>query len=360
MPGSEELLRQRKRGAGQAVGFDLMSETLCDDRSSAASDDVEITLGEIRREAKIRQTLPWFLSAMFHGLVVLAGFWMTFLVIQSEDETRPVAVRSDFEALAFDPVRMPTESVDVTASRSASLELPTFDLPRLELEAPSHPAFASLAPSVIASPTTSDREPTASFFGVSGSDVQSVVYCIDASGSMIRSLPMVLEHLGHSMAQLAPPQRFSVVFFQDNAAVPMPNFAALPLATADHKRAALRWMHKNIVPRGRSNPLRALEMALALQPDVIFLLSENITGAGTFEIEADRLLAALEDQNPVRTDGTRGTAIKCIQFLEEDVLGVLGQIAAVHGGPDGYNFVERDTAGRLRSRRDAMEKEQSD
>ena len=94
------------------------------------------------------------------------------------------------------------------------------------------------------------------------------------------------------MAQLAPPQRFSVVFFQDNEAVPMPNFAALPLATADHKRAALRWMHQEVVPRGRSNPLRALEMALAIQPDVIFLLSENITGAGPFEIEADRLLAA--------------------------------------------------------------------
>ena len=98
---------------------------------------------------------------------------------------------------------------------------------------------------------TSDRRDRI-LFGVSGSDVQRVVYCIDASGSMIRSLPMVLEHLGHSMAQLAPPQRFSVVFFQDNEAVPMPNLPRLPLATADHKRAALRWMHQEVVPRGRS------------------------------------------------------------------------------------------------------------
>ena len=45
---------------------------------------------------------------------------MTFLVIQSEDEPRPIAVRSDFEAMAFAPVRMPTESVNVTVSRSAS------------------------------------------------------------------------------------------------------------------------------------------------------------------------------------------------------------------------------------------------
>ena len=337
-----------------------MSEALCDERSSAMSDDVEATLGELRREAKIRQTLPWFLSALLHGLVVLAGFWMTFLVIQGEDEPRPVAVRSDFEALAFAPVRMPLESVDVTASRSASLKPPTFDLPLPELEASSLPASASLAPSVLASPSTLDRGENASFLGVSGSDVQRVVYCIDASGSMIRSLPMVLEHLGRSITQLAPPQRFSVVFFQDNDAVPMPEFATLPLATADQKRAVIRWMHQEIVPRGRSNPLRALELSLALQPDVIFLLSENITGAGPFEIEAERLLTALEDQNPVLPDGTRGTAIKCIQFLEEDVLGVLRQIAEVHGGPDGYNFVERDTAGRLRSRQDGMENEKGD
>ena len=63
---------------------------------------------------------------------------------------------------------------------------------------------------------------------------------------------------------------------------------------------------------------------------------------------------------PIGPDGTRGTAIKCVQFLEEDVLGVLRQIAEVHGGPDGYNFVERDAAGRLRSRRGGMENEQSD
>ena len=155
-----------------------MSEGLCEDRFSDASDDVEATLGELRREAKIRQTLPWFLSAMLHGLVVLAGFWMTFLVIQSEDEPRPIAVRSDFEALAFAPVRMPTESVDVTASPSASVESPTLDLPRLEFEAPSLPASAAGAPSVLASAMTSDRGETASFFGVSGSDVQSVVYCL--------------------------------------------------------------------------------------------------------------------------------------------------------------------------------------
>ncbi len=337
-----------------------MSEPLCDETSSPALDDVEATLGELRREAKMRQTLPWLLSALVHGFVLLAGFLMTFMVIQDKNEPRPVSVRSDFEALTFAPVRIPTESLEVTSSVSASIlpEIPT--LPAPQLVEPAASTLASLSSPVLTSQASTDQTDTASFFGVSGSDVRRVVYCIDASGSMIRSLPMVLEHLGRSMDQLKPPQRFSVVFFQDNEAVPMPNFASMPLATLDNKRAVIRWMHQDIVPLGRSNPSRALELALSLKPDVIFLLSENITGAGPFEIEADRLLEALEDQNPIQSNGTRATTIKCIQFLEEDVLGVLRQIAEAHGGPDGYNFVERDAEGRLRSRNDATNKEQGD
>ncbi|MAW42383.1 MAG: hypothetical protein CMJ30_08265 [Phycisphaerae bacterium] len=337
-----------------------MSEALCDETSTAALDDVETTLGELRREAKMRQTLPWLFSALVHGFVLLAGFWMTFLVIQDQDEVRPVSVRSDFEALTFAPVRLPTESLEVTPSASASLMSQAPILPGPQPVEPTSTAPVALASPVLTSQSITDRPDTASFFGVSGSDARRVVYCIDASGSMIRSLPMVLEHLGQSMDQLKPPQRFSVVFFQDNEAVPMPKFASMPLATLDHKRAVIRWMHQDIVPLGRSNPLRALELALSVNPDVIFLLSENITGAGPFEIEADRLLAALEDQNPIQSDGTRATAIKCIQFLEEDVLGVLRKIADAHGGPNGYNFVERDGAGRLQARQDGTDKEQGD
>ena len=170
---------------------------------------------------------------------------------------------------------------------------------------------------------------------------------------------MVLEHLGRSMAQLAPPQRFSVVFFKTTKRSQC-SFFGFAVGHCRSEACGPSVDAPRVGSRGRSNPLRALERALALKPDVIFLLSENITGAGPFEIEADRLLAALDDQNPVRSDGTRGTAIKCIQFLEEDVLGVLRHIAEVHGGPDGYNFVERDTAGRLRSRPDDMENEKGD
>ena len=143
----------------------------------------------------------------------------------------------------------------------------------------------------------------------------NVVYCIDASGSMIRSLPMVLEHLGHSMAQLEHLSDFRWSFSRQRSGShaqfcrchwPLQITSVRPFGGCTKRLCS--WA---IQPQG-------FEMALAVQPDVIFLLSENITGAGPFEIEADRLLAALEDQNPVRPDGTRGTAIKCVQFLEED------------------------------------------
>ena len=334
-----------------------MSEVLSDETPSAGSEEIDAALDELRREAKLRQTVPWFLSTLVHGLVLGAGFFITFIVIRSENEVKPIAVRSNFEDLTLAPVRLPMQVTEVVQPTANSL-----------LSSPTSPSLAPVAGfpelieevsdgSAIASPIfvpNANAEQSASFLGVSGSDARRVVYCIDASGSMIRGLPMVLEHLSHSISRLQSSQRFSVVFFQDNDALPMPHFSAMPPATDAHKRETMRWMHEHIIPRGRSNPLRALELALSVDPDVIFLLSENITGAGPFEIEAQSLLSSLEAMNPLRTDGTRTTAIKCIQFLEEDALDVLRTIAESHGGPDGYTFIERDEAGRLMSRHDGM------
>ena len=338
-----------------------MSEVLSDEILSADPEGIDAALEELRREAKLRQTVPWFLSALVHGLVLGAGFFITFIVIRSENEVKPIAVRSNFEDLTLAPVRLPTQVTKVVQPTAESSPLSS----TLALASTSLAPVAALPElieqvsdgSAIASPVfvpNANAEQSATFLGLSGSDARRVVYCIDASGSMIRGLPMVLEHLSHSISRLQSSQRFSVVFFQDNDALPMPHFSAMPPATDAHKRETMRWMHEHIIPRGRSNPLRALELALSVDPDVIFLLSENITGAGPFEIEAQSLLSSLETMNPLRTDGTRTTAIKCIQFLEEDALDVLRTIADSHGGPNGYTFIERDEAGQLMSRHDGM------
>ena len=93
---------------------------------------------------------------------------------------------------------------------------------------------------------------------------------------------------------------------------------------------------------------------MALTPEVIFLLSSNITGSGRYEMNPEALLAALDALNPVDPlTGRRGTDINCVQFLDEDPLEALKLIARRHGGgddarsneADAYRFLNRSELG---------------
>ena len=113
----------------------------------------------------------------------------------------------------------------------------------------------------------------------------------------------------------------------------------------------MEWINQNIIPRGTSNPIKAIETAMGFEPDVIFLLSENITGGGQWEIDQRDLLALLETLNPLDPrSGQRRTTINCIQFLDPDPLETLKKIADVHGGPRGYKFLDRKELGLSTSR----------
>ncbi len=117
-------------------------------------------------------------------------------------------------------------------------------------------------------------------------------------------------------------------------------------ATPEAKLRALQWIDDRVIPAGRSNPLAAIAKALGLEPDVIFLLSENITGSGEFEIDQEDLLELLDQLNPIAAGtGRRATQINCVQFLDPDPLDTLRKIAEQHGGPDGYTFLARAELG---------------
>ena len=105
------------------------------------------------------------------------------------------------------------------------------------------------------------------------------------------------------------------------------------------------WIEANIYPTGRSNPTAALRRAFILDPDVIFIVSANLTGSGEFEINKKELLATLDELNPMRRSGTRAVRIRCIQLLDKDPLGTLEAIATLHGGREGYAFINRDQLG---------------
>ena len=184
------------------------------------------------------------------------------------------------------------------------------------------------------------------FVGLRATNARRIVYVVDASGSLVGTFPQVIEELRRSVMKLDPRQNFGIIFIQRGEAVTVPPGGALQPATPERLADAMRWIDAKMIPTGRSNPIAAIEAAIALKPEIIFLLSADITGAGEYEISERSLLDALERLNPRdATTGRRPIRIQCVQFLDPDPVGTLERVAKDHGGADGYRYLGRHELG---------------
>lgn len=166
---------------------------------------------------------------------------------------------------------------------------------------------------------------------------QSIVYVIDASGSMVDSFAAVQKELMHAVRQLQNDQRFTIIFFQRDTAIAMMP-PGLHRATGAAKQKAYDSIGLEVCavrPRGSSNPVKALQMAIAYRPDAIVLLSDNITGSGRYSVALDDLLATIERTKKQRA--AENTRIHTVQFLRPDPQQALRRIAEATGG--GHRFV---------------------
>ena len=320
-----------------------------------ALDQIAVALAALGAESDtaraVKRIAPWVVSVAVHLGMVMLGFLITWTVVRLEEGEQPTLIVADFHDLTYDPLVQLAES-EIEEPRPRS-ELPIdhleIDVARelVELEVdPLRLISDARSPSPLAEFAPRPPQGTAAFAGLISSNARRLVYVIDASGSMIRSMQIVVEELARSLEGLTPQQSFAVVFFQGNEAVMVPPPSRLAPATPDAKIKALQWIDDHIIPAGRSSPVAAIEMALGLEPDVIFLLSENITGSGQFEIDQQDLLALLEKLNPVDAGtGRRLTQINCVQFLYPDPLRTLEKIAERHGGPRGYKFLDAQELG---------------
>ena len=168
---------------------------------------------------------------------------------------------------------------------------------------------------------------------------------------MIATLPVVIDELERSIRGLSELQSYTVVFFQRDQALASPPEDRMVPATEENRERTMEWISEAVLPSGRSNPVRALERAMALEPEIIYLLSSNVTGSGQYAVDLSALLEQLDRLNP-RESGTgrRAVRIKCIQLLDPDPTEALKKIAEIHSGEtdegdSGYRFLGRSELG---------------
>jgi hypothetical protein len=173
-----------------------------------------------------------------------------------------------------------------------------------------------------------DRGDGAEFFGLGGSarGTRRVVYVVDRSGSMIDSFTFVQAELKRSVSALRRSQKFHVIFF--NAGPPLENPPGrLVSAFKAHKQQLFEFTD-SVIPRGDTKPERALERALSMEPDLVYLLSDGIDFRPS-------LLEALDTWNK-----NRRTRIFTIAYLDQTGSEMLERIAREHNGE--FKFVSED------------------
>jgi hypothetical protein len=158
------------------------------------------------------------------------------------------------------------------------------------------------------------------FFGVGSSarGARRIVYVVDRSGSMIDSFLYVQEELKRSILDLRRSQKFHVIFF--NAGPPLESPPKrLVSAIEGHKRQFFEFLD-TVLPRGDTKPERAMQRALSLEPDLIYLLSDGIDFQPS-------LLRRLDEWND-----RRRTRICTIAYLDQTGRELLELIAREHNG----------------------------
>ena len=314
----------------------------------------------------IRMIAPWAASIVVHICIMIAAVFLVWSVTTPKEEISPDTVVSFIDPA---PVELPSDDAntpDPVESPGAVQPPPRPDTPPVAMPEVDAPAVERTTTPTREMPDTTMRMveerrfPNVNFGGLGVSNAQNIIYVVDASGSMVSTLRFVKDELKKSVSKLAPTQQFQVVFFQSSpegrgnpwVAVEHPADVGTSIKKLRFMYASERnveWTHSwidDITPRGRSNPIPALEVAIMLRPDAIFILSNTITGAGEWEQGKDEILRRLDALNPIdpRT-GRRAITIKTIQFLDDDPTGILEAIGQMHGGENGHNFVSRKELG---------------
>ncbi|MBL0922173.1 MAG: hypothetical protein IBJ10_08615, partial [Phycisphaerales bacterium] len=233
--------------------------------------------------------LPWGASLAVHAVLVVLALGISFQ--WASDPGPPAGLSVTFDQPAAERARGSDPAEPSSERSDQPAPTPVMPAAMLDLPLPEIAPLAGLETETLLTPVNLEaveaptREAAAAappeFFGARGErEAEKIVYVVDASGSMVSAFASVARELRRSIDGLGSGQWFQVVLFNESA-IETPRGlwgvaeGSLIRATPENRRAVFRWL-ENVRPERRSDPLPALERAMAFRPDLVFLLSKGI------------------------------------------------------------------------------------
>ena len=295
--------------------------------------------------------MPWAISVLFHaGLILLAVFAIWSAALPEDDQETIVPILQ-LSATPGSPLQLREQHRQLSQTQSRQLQRQTearpdplnrpdpMEMPTIGVANGSGPA------SPFASEDTDAAMTSTQFMGLEAGNVRKVAFVIDAGGSVTAEFFIILRELIRSVEQLSDRQQFTIIFFQGDNAIEVPP-RGWKQATAQNRQHVIDWLDPssdNITPRRNSNPVPAIELALRYRPDLIYLLSDDITGQGPYGIDQRLLLDRIRQAN------TAPTRIATIQFIYRDRLtdlGLKGTMQLIADQNDGeHRFISKQEVG---------------
>ena len=183
------------------------------------------------------------------------------------------------------------------------------------------PGVAAAAPEPVTIPRDVPTEPR-------------VIYLVDASGSMLDSLPDAVKFVQRDLSALRSPTRFQMIFFHADEVVDAP--LGLQAATSRAKAGVWRWVEReglSLQAAGGSDVRQALRSALALGATRVVILSDDKFNRRSSWGVGVELIPSIREE----LDG-RDVTIDTVEFYYRGRSGALEAVADAFGGE--YVFVD--------------------
>ena len=330
-------------------------------QSEEISDEMRIALSDFDHRFETHSTKHWWKAphvwiSLFVHVVLVISLSVMAITIASEPKILSI-VSASVEAenvLLETPMEMFSE-LESTTEPLQSAPTPNISdlskdikLPSIPLEVGSLPTSPQSVSAALSGSSSDSAQALmagskmltgAEFFGVKATG-NTFVYIVDSSPSMRRdgAFDAARNEIIRSLKSMKPKQRYFVSFFGkeiDPMVLETGLVEKYPIyAKHENLTKTIDWLSLVRIQKEGLPPNNALEEAIGMQPDGIFLLFDGDT-----KVDVAKFLRRVNRTDDILNVGTPKVPIHVVHFYQDEFQKQMRQVAEENGGT--YRFVPR-------------------